>query len=804
ALAQLLASTAGKAVARPGGIALSTVAKSLRHSRPTSRLLPLVGLALAVTVLAATLSQPVEGASQDGWQTISEQTGNSLQSGELQNLQASTEGLSLSDDEEFHPNTPSQYQRFGLYTSAAVQSGPFDAISVDFEASLPQGTSLEMEVRVQTAANQWTPWQEVTSPGQAFAAEVPGIAAQYRATLLSDQMDQSPTLSMVRLETRATDATADEPQYQALASRPTVRVYGTREGLVGRTTANGHKIVEKDHFVALPSKKALNPKDGKDYQVEISYKGKKATVPVWDVGPWNVNDNYWDASREKFNDLARFTPQAHAAFFNNYNGGNDQFGRPVLYPAAIDIADGTFIDDLGMKGSDWVDVTFLWLDATAPPLVPMPVVVPKSGPLPQAIANQPKPASPTAVPTPTPLPKTWYFAEGSTSKPFDTWLLLQNPDPAPANAKITYMLPNGGQKLVDYTIKPASRMSIYVNTVAPDTEVSAMIESDRYISAERAMYFGQEGHDTVGTMSPSTTWYFAEGSTVQPFDTWLLMQNPNKEPANVTVTLYREDGSTATQKMLIPHVSRASLLVDDIVRDASVGAKIESDRPIVAERAVYKEKGKAGTDTIGASALSRSWYLAEGVTRFGFDTWLLMLNPNDVPGTAGVTYMLEDGSTVARSYQLPPRTRISVYVNQEVPGARVATKIDSDLPIVAERSVYFPDGLGAHNTMAAPSPSKLWYLPEGSTAKPFTENVLVMNPNAATANLTVSLMKEDGSTVQKQYSMKPTSRLTLEMNGILPDTAFSTKVVSDQPIVVERSMYFNDWKGGTNSMGIPR
>jgi hypothetical protein len=781
----------------------------------TSRFFPALGVALTVIALATAISQPAEGAPQEGWDSIALQAGDSLQGGEMENLLGGPGGLTLAGEEEYQPSAPSQFRIFGLYTSTIVQSASFDAVKVDFEVDQPKGTSVEMEVRVQTAADQWTPWQEVATSGQAFTSATPGVAAQFRATLLSEGADRSPTLSMVQLETRATDSASDEPQYQALATPPTMRLYGTREGLVGRTTANGHKIVEKDHFVALPSKKALNPKDGKNYQVELSYKGKKTTAPVWDVGPWNVNDNYWDASREKFGDLPRFTPQAHAAFFNNHNEGNDQFGRPVLYPASIDIADGTFIDELGMKGSDWVDVTFLWLDAAAPPLVPMPVVVPKSGPLPQPIFNQPKPPTtgapaataapiPTAIPTPTPLPKTWYFAEGSTSKPFDTWLLLQNPDPAPANAKITYMLPNGGQKLVDYTIKPASRMSIYVNSVVPDTEVSSMIESDRYIFAERAMYFGQEGHDTVGAMSPSTNWYFAEGSTVEPFDTWLLMQNPNKEPANVTVTLYREDGSTATHKMLVPHVSRASLLLDDIVPGASVGAKVESDRPIVVERAVYKEKGKAGTDSIGANALSKSWYMAEGVTRLGFDSWLLMLNPNDVPGTAKATYMLEDGTTVSRSYLVPPRTRISVYLNQEVPNARVATKIDSDLPIVAERSVYFPDGLGAHTTMAAPAPSKLWYLPEGSTSKPFTENVLVMNPNDAPANITVSLMKEDGTTVQKQYNMKPTSRLTLEMNGILPDTAFSTKVESDQPVVVERSMYFNDWKGGTNSMGIPR
>jgi hypothetical protein len=35
--------------------------------------------------------------------------------------------------------------------------------------------------------------------------------------------------------------------------------------------------------------------------------------------------------------LPRCVPEAQAAFFENYNRGEDQFGREVVNPAAIDI-----------------------------------------------------------------------------------------------------------------------------------------------------------------------------------------------------------------------------------------------------------------------------------------------------------------------------------------------------------------------------------------------------------------------------------------------------------------------------------
>src|SRR6202022_1974316 len=123
-------------------------------------------------------------------------------------------------------------------------------------------------------------------------------------------------------------------QEMVAASAPSVRLWATREGLVGRTTAAGHLIVADDHFVALPSRRALNK------SVIVSYRGKNVTAPVLDIGPWNRNDPWWDAAatRGQFADLPRFVPEVWAAFENGYNGGRDAVGRFVTFPAMIDLA----------------------------------------------------------------------------------------------------------------------------------------------------------------------------------------------------------------------------------------------------------------------------------------------------------------------------------------------------------------------------------------------------------------------------------------------------------------------------------
>jgi hypothetical protein len=155
-----------------------------------------------------------------------------------------------------------------------------------------------------------------------------------------------------------------------LASRPvrsanplSFRVYATREGLVGGTTANQHVITPRDHFVALPSRQALSPRGSNKYSVKVcADNGRCETAPVWDVGPWNTTDDYWkpSISRQRWNDLPQGKPEAQAAYQDGYNGGKSGKGKQVTNPAGIDLADGTFWDGLGLTNNAWVTVTYLW------------------------------------------------------------------------------------------------------------------------------------------------------------------------------------------------------------------------------------------------------------------------------------------------------------------------------------------------------------------------------------------------------------------------------------------------------------
>jgi hypothetical protein len=180
-------------------------------------------------------------------------------------------------------------------------------------------------------------------------------------------VDQLRTLTCVTLALLcATEPVLATTPDDVVAAPATVRLWATREGLVGRSTATGHVVTADDHFVALPSRKALN------HNVVLSYRGKTVTAPVLDIGPWNRDDAWWEpgAARGQFPDLPRFVPEVWAAYENGYNGGHDGTGRYVSFPAMIDLSDGVFAD-LSMDKSDWLDVTLTWVDGPSPqPLAP--------------------------------------------------------------------------------------------------------------------------------------------------------------------------------------------------------------------------------------------------------------------------------------------------------------------------------------------------------------------------------------------------------------------------------------------------
>jgi hypothetical protein len=220
------------------------------------------------------------------------------------------------------------------------------------------------------------------------------------------------------------------------------------------------------------------------------------------------------------------------------------------------------------------------------------------------------------------------------------------------------------------------------------------------------------------------------------------------------------------------------------------------------------EDGSVGGHvTTGVPQPANTWYLPEGYTGSGFTTFILVQNPNDVQAEVSVTYTFQEGADVIRSVSVPANSRYTIATqdaDQVGPDAAFSTKLESDLPIIVERAMYF--GNDGHVATAVVTPQTTWNLAEGFTGAGFGTFIFVQNPNPEPAELTVTYFVQGGEQAVRYFVVLPNSRYTIipqNLDQVGPDVAFSTKIVSTIPIIVERAMYFPNGGHDTTGVSLP-
>src|SRR5258708_6191220 len=319
--------------------------------------------------------------------------------------------------------------------------------------------------------------------------------------------------------------------------------------------------------------------------------------------------------------------------------------------------------------------------------------------------------------------------------PFEVSFALQNPNPLPTIAHFLFVTPEGKQTPFDMRLDPSSRMTLMAGDVMPNAEFATIVTTDLPVYVERSMFFGHDGHSAAGARQTSKTWYLAEGSTVPPFETWVLLLNPNPVPTQVQLRFMREDGSVVDHPELVPPMGRRSVYVNVLFTTSGFATQVTADQPIVVERAMYFDNGQGGHDTLATSTPGKTWYLAAGASRGGFDTWLLVENPGTAPATVKVSFMTDTGSVVTQPLFVLPHSRTSLFTDPLVPNAAYGIRVDSDQPIVAERAVYFDNGRAGYDSTAVASPATDWFLPEGDTTDSVQEPPAGATPHTQPVNL---------------------------------------------------------------------
>jgi hypothetical protein len=209
------------------------------------------------------------------------------------------------------------------------------------------------------------------------------------------------------------------------------------------------------------------------------------------------------------------------------------------------------------------------------------------------------------------------------------------------------------------------------------------------------------------------------------------------------------------------------------------------------------------------SEIRSRFYFAEGYTGPGFDEYVLVMNPLDRDILVQLRYVMRSGMSVVKLFPIPKQSRFTTRINDLVAGQDVSVTVISDQPdVVCERTMYFNYGgrwTGGHDVIGATTPQRTWYFAEGYTGDGFDEWVCVQNPGQEWADLTFTFQtQEAGEVVRPGFHVGPRSRATFKINDVLGSGyQNSLKLDSSQPVVAERSMYFQyggmggyGWTGG--------
>ncbi len=398
--------------------------------------------------------------------------------------------------------------------------------------------------------------------------------------------------------------------------------------------------------------------------------------------------------------------------------------------------------------------------------------------------------------------RTWYLAEGCTAGGTETWVLVENINPTPVELNITFATAEGlvaPAELQGYELAANTRASFNAGSYAVSYDLSTTVAANGgNVVVERAMYGAERTWATasIGSENPAGTWYLAEGCTGEGFETWVLVMNPGDSAVTVDLTLMTGAGEQAPaglQDVAIPANSRKSFNLGEYVTDYDVSTLVGASGDVVAERAMYGNGRAWAHDSIGTSTTAPLWYLAEGCTGEGFETWVLVQNPGAAAVTVDLTLMTGAGEQAPAGLQdvaIPANSRKSFNLGEYVTDYDVSTLVGASGDVVCERAMYNTERTWGTGSIGAVTPASTWYLAEGSTGAGFETWVLVQNPGASAVTVDLSFMTSTGLVAGPQDVTIPAgSRKSFNLGDYVTDYNVSTEVTASGGVVCERAMY---------------
>jgi hypothetical protein len=311
----------------------------------------------------------------------------------------------------------------------------------------------------------------------------------------------------------------------------------------------------------------------------------------------------------------------------------------------------------------------------------------------------------------------WYFADAAPSDAREVELVLLNPQRGSSDVRLTLVGSSGVLLEQTLTLAAGEQRRVLLQDIAAaakSADFGLMISSARPIAVERLRR--GDGQPTAlagstGTTQPARRWYFAEGTTEDGWRQQLILLNPAGVGSTVELVFRGENGLIARQRFTLPPLRRLVIDAAQFAAGRGAAVEIDADRPIVAERLLWRSDRAAAALNPGLTLPAQRWLFASLRTRAA-EAYLILLNPGERDAVTTLE-VFGDGADARLTVTVPAGSRRVLALHQQWPErSGAALLVDSTAPLVVEQAVL-PTGIRGGFTVEQPVP-----LPAAISAAP--------------------------------------------------------------------------------------
>ena len=205
-----------------------------------------------------------------------------------------------------------------------------------------------------------------------------------------------------------------------------------------------------------------------------------------------------------------------------------------------------------------------------------------------------------------------------------------------------------------------------------------------------------------------------------------------------------------------------------------------------------------------------TWYLPEGSTDGGMETWILLENPYTDPVTVDLVFDTGSGEVALPALAgltVPAQSRISYNVTSFITTYDLSTRVIAHgRPVFCQRSTYGNNRAWGTTSEGFPATADAWCMPEGSADGGMESWILVQNPNDVPVDVALKFLTGSGEVAGPAGTLAPHTRSTWRVNDWVTTYDVATEATSSGGgVVCERATYGGEqagsWAWGTSSAG---